>query len=457
MAHLLLLVLTTALMAAATVRTGWPTDPATPLVLGQTLGIGSPEYAMALGPDGSTWVAWVDTQCFGTLRAQRVSAAGRILTEGGLVVHAFASCTTPAPRLAVCADGSAVVSGGTPEFSGGPLAVQRFDASGNALWGAGITPSGLGSGALGHLHGLPGGDALLLWVQAGTMFIQRYTVTGIAVWPQMLAVGSSVGSNFRVLSMHDDGAGGVYLVWDSPGAYTRGISVTRISGDGTVPWLAPVRVTDVTPSSRHTLPATIADGEGGLFVLWTQGAESEGTPVPLRLQHLAGDGTLRFELEGRRVSLLGERQFDPTVTRNGDDLYVAWRHDVFEQQVMAQRMTLGERSWGDDGLAIAPLEPVLSRFEARWHGNALSLVLADQPSSPGDATIHLYRIDAQGTLVLGATELSGPEPVGLLATRATGNALILTWLTDDFPGLVFAQRANADGTLGARNLARRHW
>ncbi|NOT31970.1 MAG: hypothetical protein HOP15_16105 [Planctomycetes bacterium] len=445
------------MLAVPAARAGWPTDPAAPLVLGQTVGIGSAEHAMALGPDGSTWVAWVDQQCFGALRVQRVSAAGRILMAGGLVVHAFANCTTPTPRLAVCADGSAVVSGATPEFSGGPLAVQRFDARGAALWGAGITPAGLGSGALSHLHGLPDGDALVLWVQAGTMVVQRYTIAGTAVWPQALTVGSGVGSNFRVLSMHDDGAGGVYLVWDSPGAYTRAISTTRVSGGGTVLWPAPVQVTAVTPSSRHTLPATLADGEGGLFVLWTQGAESEGTPVPLRLQHLSADGALRFEPEGRRVSLLGQRQFDPTLTRNGDDLYVAWRHDVFGQQVWAQRMTgLGQRLWGDDGLAVAPLlHTALSRFEARWHANALSLVLADQSSSPGNAAIHLYRLDAQGTLVLGATELSGPEPVGLLAARATSNVLTLTWLTDESAGLVFAQRANPDGSLGAQNPGRR--
>lgn len=425
----------------------WPTDPASPLSIGAVPGVGMGDPAVAVGPDGATWTAWVDTQCFGALLVQRVSRPGTLLPGGALTLHVIDVCTTPEPRLAACSDGTVVVSGATPEFSGGPLPVQRLDGSGAPLWGPGITPVGLETGALAHLAGLPGGDALVVWVQAGTMHVQRYSIEGDPRWPSPTMISSVTGANFRVLGTVDDGEGGVFLAWDAPLTYTRTLRVTRVASDGAVPWPTPLHVTAATPSSRHTPPALAADGSGGLWVAWTQGAESDTTPVPLRLQRISAAGALAFEAQGLRVTTLDERQFDARLVPHLDHVHLAWRHDQVGAHVRAQAVSAaGERLLGDEGVGLGPLASPLARLDAAWNADALSVVVADPVS--GSATLRLWRVDEGGGVAVAAAPLSGPTPVDALAVRGLGPSLVVTWMEEG--EALLAQRVNPDGSLGRR-------
>ncbi len=91
-----LLVLTMPLPASA----AWPTVADMPLVLGDLQGIGSLDQDTLVTHDRATWAAWEDTQCFGTVRGQRVAADGTVLVPGALGFDTSTDCNSRRVLLA---------------------------------------------------------------------------------------------------------------------------------------------------------------------------------------------------------------------------------------------------------------------------------------------------------------------------------------------------------------------
>ncbi len=80
-------------MAAAPAVAQWPTDPESPLVVGHAEAI--VELRQEVGDDGGTWLAWIDSQCFGDIRLQRIDRFGTVIAPGGLVLpdsHPMPTC-----------------------------------------------------------------------------------------------------------------------------------------------------------------------------------------------------------------------------------------------------------------------------------------------------------------------------------------------------------------------------
>ena len=451
------------LLGASGARADWPTNPQTPLLVGNVSSLGAGNtVACAATPDGATWAAWVDGECFGVLRLQRISPGGTLLMRGALSLFADDGCTSRDPRIAACTDGSIVVSAvdGSQNGGGGPLIdsrLQRVAPDGQALWGKGLILPG-GSGKVGQLLGLSDGDVLVAWNQGATVLAARFNPAGAPVWAAPATIASPTGSSMRIFALVSDGADGAFIFWDVPGPYTRAILAARVTGSGAPAWTQPLIVTPPIPaSSRHTDPVAIAGAGGEAIVAWTEGAESADTIVAIRCQRISPAGQMLLEPEGRRVSLADTRQFDVHVSRNAgnDDLYVSWRDGWMPQSLRAQRLSAaGERLWGDTGVLVTAVASMGgSHFDTTWNANRLALSVVDVPAGPTDPRVHIHRVDSTGTVQSGPWPVSGAttgRAVHVGAAAADNNALIVTWFADPpgFADSVVAQRINSDGTLG---------
>ena len=451
------------LLSASVALADWPTNPQTPLLVGNVSSLGAGDtLACVATPDGATWVAWVDGQCFGVLRLQRISPGGTLLMPGPLSLFADDGCTSREPRLAACTDGSIVVSAvdGSQNGGGGPLIdsrLQRVASDGQALWGKGLILPG-GSGKVGQLLGLSDGDVLVAWNQGATVLAARFNAAGAPVWAVPATITSPTGSSMRIFALVSDGADGAFIFWDVPGPYTRAILAARVTASGSPAWTQPLIVTPPVPaSSRHTDPIAIAGAGGEAIVAWTEGAESSDTIVAIRCQRISPAGQMLLEPEGRRVSLAATRQFDVRVSRNpgNRDLYVAWRDGWMPQALRGQRLSAaGDRLWGDTGVLITAVASVVgSHFDATWNANRLAMSVVDVPAGPADPRVHIHRVDFTGTVHDGPWPVSGEttgRAVHVGAAAAESNALIVTWFNDPpgFADSVAAQRINSDGSLG---------
>jgi hypothetical protein len=452
------------MLLASVAAAQWSSDPGSPVVAGPSLPSGLDRPVLAHGPDGATWIAWVDDQCFGSLRAQRIDASGNVLVDGGLLVETLNACVSTTALLEVSDDGGAVVA--RADFvDAGPgmmeATIARIASDGSAGWIDPILAPTHPTPAIGALHALPGGDVLVAWRSGASIWVSRHGALGEAVWSAPTEIPTINGSNMRLLGVADDGAGGVFVVWDHPlGPYLRRIRAARVLADGSLAWDSIfVDVSGTPESSRHSIPVFAPDGLGGIAVFYTEGRESSGTIADLLMQRVSADGSLVFQPSGAQVSLGNTSQFDPRIAFDAQsgDFMVAWRDNTGATSTLrAQRMGVeGERRWGDAGVEIADLGGLgggVSGYDTIWDGARMLVSHANAPGTGAGVVVH--RIAGNGAVSAEPWVISDASSASRVRIVPSGNASIVSWIRDDagIPDSVVAQRVNANGQLGPVSL-----
>jgi len=446
-----LLVAVTAIMLFAvseSIAGDWPTDPNAPLFVGSAEGPDDGRLSIAVASDRAVWAAWQDPFCQGDLRLQRMAINGTVLAPGGLAVQPDPTCgfVTP-PDLVPSAMGVAL-GRGLADLSVSP--VQRFDPEGTATWGNGFGTVSVRR--LGGLLALVGGDVLVVSTLATTISVDRIDPTGMPVWAQTASIDNTMGPNFRILDIVSDRLGGAYIFWDAPTTYRRTVRFARIDRDGQLVLgpIAPMLTGELDGHSRHTAPAAIADGNGGVVFIWTKGFESGTTPAPLLMQHILPDGTNAFEIEGRRIALGTRRQYDPVVRTAGfgDILAVAWRDGQGADQIVRTqliRTETAERLWGDDGVEVTALDPLIGSIDASWSFGDQTLSLP----VTGPTGVAIHRVAVDGALEPAPLQISPMTPAtGVHAVQFDGGITVVWQSATGFETALFAQRVNQGGRLG---------
>ncbi len=442
----------------------WVNDPASPVLAGPSLPSGLDRPVLALSADGSSWLAWVDDQCFGSLRAQRIDASGNVLISGGALVETLNACVSTTALLEVLADGSAVVARADFEDAGPGMmraTIARIESDGGMDWADPILAPTHPTPALGALHALPEGDVLVAWRSGASIWVSRHGELGAAVWSAPTEIPTVNGSNMRLLGVCDDNAGGVFVVWDHPlGPYLRRIRAARVHGDGSLAWDSIfIDVSGMPESSRHSIPVFAPDGQGGVAVFYSEGRESSGTIADLLMQRVAADGSLVFQPSGAKVSLAGTTQFDPriAVDAQSGDFVVAWRDNVGSASTLrAQRIGVaGERRWGDAGVEVADLGGLsggINAYDTAWDGARMLIAHVNAPGTGAGVVVH--RIEGDGAVSAEPWTISDASSASRVRLVTSGNAAIVSWIRDDagIPDSVVAQRVNPDGSLGPVSL-----
>lgn len=452
------LTLSTLAFASAALAS-WSTTPDQQLVLGSGF---MPQMArpdIVAAQASSSWVAWIDGLCFGTLRIQRIESDGTLFTASGMDVAALPGCHTQDVLLATCSDGSAVVC--MDDINNRPLdqvIVHRIAVDGTPMWGDGVTLDMAGQGRIGAVVPAPAGDAFVVWLVGTQIIVHRLDEAGQSVWAAPF-VYTALTSNLKLSAAIPDAEGGLMLVWDHPAAsYFRRIVAVKMSPEGTAAW--PSESVFVTPNhpfaSRHTRHVVTTDGEGGVWVAYSRGAQQETTPVPIDLQRVRADGTLEFATPPM-VSLGTDRQIEPDAWRDTatGDLIVAWRDGGFTTQTLrVQRMTpAGARLFGDQGVTIETVTAsgLPGLFTGHWTGSALLFTHASAPA-PQSGTVRMRTVHGNGVVDPMVAPLSGPDQAFALRTAAHGDDQVIMWFKQTggpADMTVVAQLVHPDGSLGS--------
>ena len=426
----------------------WPTDPGSPLIIGQAEGFFGPRISITSTDDNATWVAWQDSFCVGTVRLQRISLDGQLMSPIGISIQEDPTCGNTTPPVLLGSNNSAIATRSGSSLVEYPL--QRLESDGSLLWPEGFSapsPQGL---RISGITELSNGDTLIVSAISTTIRFDRVDESGNNVWKNQSIIGTGNGSNFRVFSVVPDPAGGAYIFWDSFLTYTKLIKCMRIDDQGNQAWDAPVQLIDPLgiTSSRHSDPVAVSDGDEGAMIVWTQGFESGHTAAPQRVQHILPDGSLTFPIDGLRVSLETDRQFNANVQTDPatGDLFIVWRDGFgLTMTLNAQRYSIsGERLWGDTGVEVAPINPTNDSFDILWHNNQLSIAIAD----PSGVMIH--NIDGDGLSTSQPWTLSTAGPAEDIQIEMSANGIVAVWQADGpiNDDLIVAQRINPDGSLG---------
>lgn len=449
MAHLIQTAALLALSAvpASLARASWPTSPDTPLVIGNAGGSFGPRQSVTVADDQSVWIAWQDSFCVGDLRLQRIGTDATLIAPLGLPIQPDPTCGFLVPPYLTVTNNTAVVARfNSAAFDEPPLA---FSADGSKLWTA--PPAEFGE-AVAAVATLSSGSAVVAGTLSRNIRLRAFTPLGDPVWIEPLDFVSPSGSNFRLFSLVPDLSGGAFIFWDTPTTYTRTAFVQRANADGTLAWSEPIRPLLLPPLnglSRHTDPVAIPTGNGDAWFLYTDGRESAHTPVPLRLQRIDADGNLAFPIEGHRVSLGPDRQFEPrpAIDPATGDLYTAWLDGTLEDTaIRAQRLAPdGTRLWTDLGIDLEPvaLPTNTTSFHAAFWGNRFTVAIANASG------VHMHAINPDGSTA-GVWTISNTPADSVRVTPSLDGAVV-TWhaVADLFAdGQLAAQRVNPGGRLG---------
>jgi len=189
------------------------------------------------------------------------------------------------------------------------------------------------------------GGAFVAWVDlrrtgglgAGQVYLDRVLADGSRApgWPHAgLRVGTSAGETRAAYDLLADGAGGVFVLWCG----TDTTRVQRVTGGG-VPALGwPAGGITLAPGNVSGLRMA-ADGAGGALLAW-------GAPG-LRVQRVSGDGELLWVAGGIVLASSGAL---PQVAADGEGgAFIAWTPSARMQHVSAAGVPL----WTAGGLALA--------------------------------------------------------------------------------------------------------
>jgi hypothetical protein len=209
-----------------------------------------------------------------------------------------------------------------------------------------------GSTALACLFALP-----LLGLQVGAAFADWprnpygfVTVGGPA--SRVAFFGSLVSTRLAVA----DGAGGLVVVWPRGASNPVELVAQRLDHRAAPQWGAGAIACDAP--GGHLYPVVAPDGRGGVFAFWSDWRDTTGPDV--YAQRVAPDGSVQWPAPGVPVCIADQPQRIIAAAPDGQGgVLVAWEDSRDQlrgssQDVYAQRLDpSGGPLWGSDGLMIA--------------------------------------------------------------------------------------------------------
>ncbi len=319
-------------------------------------------------PDKHAIVVWNDRRDRSNwdIYAQAVTLNGEILWQ----TDGIPICTNTADQStqAILSDGE----GGaifiwederrSSEFQ--DLYIQRVNASGEPMWapdGIPVFPSeSLQSDPILVADGL-GGFYIVWWdvigYDAWHIMAHRMRLDATPLWerPRLVSPTEGMQGEPRVIA---DGEGGIIVLWQ---VYENFINdqlyAQRVAPDGSKLWQdTGVPICTAPGIQKHT--SIVNDGEGGFIAVWR---DERDIYSDLYVQRIRADGTPVWKEDGISLCTAGGHQDKPFIVQTGKDrFFVAWvdyREDFGEESkdaIYGQHIDLsGTLLWEKDGVPIS--------------------------------------------------------------------------------------------------------
>ena len=417
-------------------------------------------YATFTDRQDGIWGVYQGEEPGAGLFAQHLLSDGSFASGFGEQAMPIASRGTLVNGFSSTADGvgGAIVMwfGVNPADSTSPflaLRCQHIDSQGIKLFpDTGIVVSSIATAALVVSDG--SGGAYVVWeelkgVSNPDIVAQHYDAGGAPLWTPS---GSPTGRNVcavvglqRLRALHEDGAGGAYVVWaDSRTPSTSPLYAMRLTPSGVAgaPWTTNgVRVSPVTSGIR--IVGSAPSPSGGLWLAW----RDINVANQLNGQHVSDTGTFLWGTSAPILTTSSPVRVE-FVPATAGDVFLTW---TTANDVRCQRMSpTGTRLWIENlgRVLITPsTTPGVLHTFSDGAGGLRVLWSFDEVAQPD---VNLSHFDGTGAPAAGETAIgvsiaattAAELPVALI-DGSSGSRLV-SWLT---AGELRVRRLVA-GTLG---------
>lgn len=418
---------------------------------------------------GGAIIAWSDVR--GTdenIYAQRIDVNGVVQWTTNGVVICNASGGQNAPKIVSDGAGGAIITWMDLRGVNYDVYAQRVDASGSVLWttnGVAICTAA-NSKALAVITTDDAGGAIITWRDRRNgppkgpldIYAQRVDASGAIQWTVNGEPICTQAASQDNPTIAPDGQNGAIIAWDDMRNASGGndIYAQHVSGTGTMLWTVD-GIPVCTNSGNQTWAQALADGAGGAIIAWHD--ERSGN-TDIYAQQVDGSGTTGWTANGISVCSATQAQAWPRlISDNAGGAILTWHDnrtdpdgDIYAQHISSAGMA----SWTTNGVAICTesSEQRLPSITASGAG----AIIAWYDGRNGYTDIYGQRINSSGagqwtTDGIAISSATREQWNTEIISSPCGGAIV-TWpdnrdvLTGD-DGQVYAQRVNADGTIGA--------
>jgi hypothetical protein len=394
-------------------------------------------------PDGGFWLCWLDNAAGGyDTFVQRVDRIGDLLlpAAGVMVVNTSFSSTEDYGFDVDPVTGIAWVAFRDDRTGSVVITVNGVTPAGSLVWGAaGVTLANSAGGASPRLAVTPGG-VVAAWAVGNGIRLQKLDAAGLPLWGAGVVQNPPGGSFELIADLHATEDGGVILSWVRYMA--RGLYTQKYDAGGAAVWNggSPRAVFTAGAIQFGNFPEFTTDGAGGAVFSWYDTGGARNAYV----QRINAAGNPVLAINGVAVNTTSGRiRLNPAHTFNpaAGDTFVFWVETNLLQTawgVYGQKITsAGVRAWGDAGVMITPLDAQQDAFVCAE--GFLDGALAFWLDSTDNGRVLGTRFDKNGGLLWTQYIMSG-RPTGkgrLESDRTPSGMVLLTW---------------EDGPLGALDL-----
>ena len=443
----------------------WSAGPAVNLAASDRVGEGT-QPKLAARADGGFYLSWFDSNPSGSppfgydVYLQRFDSAGNEQwAHNGVRVADRGFSSTTDYDLAVDTGGNALLAFRDDRGTGIQVTAARYDAGGNALWGASGVQLTSTTDFIANpkIAGTSDGNAVVAWIQASSVRLRKLDPAGVPLWGADVVLTPGAGSySTGDLDAADAGACILSLVHQT-GSFSspRHLLAQKFDAGGTGLWGAsPLPVFDGGSLQIGNFPDFELDGSGGAVFAWY----SASPALECFAQRVSAAGAELFPHDGVSVSsVAGNVRVAPAVSFDAasQSTYVFYvEKNALQSQcgVSAQAFDAsGARQWGAAGQVLVPLgTDSISDVESLVLGSRIAGFWMAEPGfgqDVGRATL----LDASGSVVVSPFEFSSTPAVKyrLQAERSPYGHALLAWRDERGADAdVYVQDVLPSGILG---------